>query len=293
MRVITDAIPTSAMTRTAKSPSFMMDRFPKASSRWSAWWPSRSCRDATKRGRSLCCGAAAPSRAPISCSNGSQDKRRLSIRHRSPPAVTSATSSYKSDREMSLSTSPTTSPLPSCSTHSDQIALSIKMLPILKASNRAGPLLVGRDHIRVRVATGAHSLRPSANKRPRRSLKECGTAPLSTHPREACRDSSRRRNAPAELVRQSSKGEHHVHDCRPCEILGGLRYLCSGDLHGIDRFVCGGDERGLHRPAVPAKGGGPQERPAAWHDRLQLLGRPRHGEAAPARHRWNPNHLRF
>jgi hypothetical protein len=118
-------------------------------------WPSRSCRNATKRGRSLCCGAEAPSSAPISCSNGSRDKRRLSINHQSPPAATSATSSYKSDREMSSSTSPTTSPLPSCSTRSDQIARSTKTVPILKASDRAGPPLVGRDHIRVRVETAA------------------------------------------------------------------------------------------------------------------------------------------
>src|SRR5262245_9937514 len=130
MRAITDAILTSAMTRPGSGPSFMMDRFPMASSRWSAWWPSRSCRDATQRGRSLCCGAAAPSRAPISCSNGSPDKRRLSTSHRSPRAVTSATSSYKSDSEMSLSMSPTTSRLPSCSTHSDQIARSTKTCPI-------------------------------------------------------------------------------------------------------------------------------------------------------------------
>src|SRR5262249_22847599 len=97
----------------------------------------------------------APSRAPISCSNGSRDKRRLSTRHRSPRAVTSATSSYKSDREISLSMSPMTSPLPSCSTHSDLIARSTKTLPILKASDRAGPPLVGRNHIRVRLETAA------------------------------------------------------------------------------------------------------------------------------------------
>jgi len=36
-------------------------------------------------------------------------------------------------------------------------------------------------------------------------------------------------------------------------------------------------------PLFPQKGGGPQERSAARHDRLQFLGRPRHGEAAPAR----------
>src|SRR5262249_54127279 len=218
---------------------------------------------------------------------------RLSIRHRSPRAATSATSSYKSDREMSLSTSPTTSPLPSCSTHSDLIARSTKTFPILKASDRAGPPLVGRNHIRVRMSQLApiRCVQARINDRGVR-CKERG-ARLGEPAREACRDSSRCRNAPAELVRKSSKGEHHVHDCRPCEILGGLRYLRSGDLHGIDRFVCGGDERGLHRPAVPAKGGGPQERPAAWDDRLQLLGRPRHGEAAPARQWWNPNHLRF
>jgi len=71
---------------------------------------------------------------------------------------------------------------------------------------------------------------------------------------------------------------HHAHDCRQCESLGGLGQLRSGNLHGIDRrLACRGDERGLHRPAVPAKGGGSQERPAAWDDRLQLLGRPRHG----------------
>ena len=46
-------------------------------------------------------GAEAPSRAPISSSNGSPDKHRLSIRHRSPPAATSATSSYKDDRTIS------------------------------------------------------------------------------------------------------------------------------------------------------------------------------------------------
>src|SRR5262249_51116644 len=90
--------------------------------RWSAWQQSRPCRDAPKRGRSLCCGAEAPSRAPISCSSGSQDKRRLSIRHRSPRAAMSAMSSYKSDREMGLSMSPTTSPLRSYSTHSGRIA---------------------------------------------------------------------------------------------------------------------------------------------------------------------------
>jgi|GraSoiStandDraft_16_1057320.scaffolds.fasta_scaffold406325_1 hypothetical protein len=57
MHVTTVAIRMSAMMRPAKGPSSIMDRFPKASNRWSASWRLRQRQDAMKHGRSLCCGA--------------------------------------------------------------------------------------------------------------------------------------------------------------------------------------------------------------------------------------------